>query len=396
MRFRTKLALQVLMAGLYCPWPVAGAARAEGQQRLSLAVSVDQPSIPFPFPARLTLHLHNAGPSPLWLYRHARDPSALQRSEPAEESPNGPGRTFGGATLAVRLEPANVPKEAQIAIPAQARVLESVGLPHPRLVRVAPGTDYEEKLTVHLAPAVAQGDHPVWGRYRLAATYEAQYSNGADIHRNLGVLVWEGEVTSSPVEIELRPPTGEGTIEGSVIVNASGRPKYHELVSLSDRSERPLDQVLTGDDGCFSFTLLPSGLYWVTVRDPDSTVDTAVFRHAELTAAAPSASLQFALLPPETYEPKQELHKPVLVRVTDRAGKPVRRATLEIVWSSGTVAEILKAQVDDDGVAALELIPGRAFVTIKEHGCPKEDRRLDVAEGEGIDGFPLTLDCSRE
>ena len=56
----------------------------------------------------------------------------------------------------------------------------------------------------------------------------------------------------------------------------------------------------------------------------------------------------------------------------------------------------MKAQAAEDGTAAIELIPGRNYVTLKRHGCPKEEQWIEVAPGDGIDDSKLTLECARK
>jgi hypothetical protein len=90
------------------------------------------------------------------------------------------------------------------------------------------------------------------------------------------------------------------------------------------------------------------------------------------------------------------LHKPVLFRVSDSAGQPLDRVGLEATWSNGSVVDSVKGETGSDGAVALELIPGRNFVTLKRRGCPKQDERADVAAGAGIDGFEYTLDCAKK
>jgi len=77
-------------------------------------------------------------------------------------------------------------------------------------------------------------------------------------------------------------------------------------------------------------------------------------------------------------------------------GRPAGKVLLEVVWSSGTVLDNVKGETADDGIAALELLPGRNYVTLKQRGCPNQDARVDVAQGDGIDDSALTLDCSRK
>jgi hypothetical protein len=361
--------------------PAAIPAHAED---LKLLVSVEQPSITAPFSARVTLNLHNAGQQTLWLYRRV-SPSRSEGSQPIE-----------GPTLDAHLEPA----EGGVGVVrthAEGGVFESVGLPHPQLVRLGAGQDYEEKTVIHLVPAELESPRePVWGRYRLSVTYRAKFSNAEQINRNLEVDIWQGEVTSNTIEIELRPPTAEarGAVSGTVS-SADGRLVREAVVSLSDQSERLLDQVATDPNGRFSFGHLQLGIYWVTVRRKDSSTDSVVFHHAELTPAAQEATTDFVILDREAYQAKQVLHKPVLFRITDSAGKPFDKVTLELTFSNGTVLDNVKGEVQEDGAAALELIPGRNYLTLHRRGCPRQDERVDVAEGGGIDGFKLALDCSK-
>ncbi len=376
-------------------------------EALKLLISVEQQTITVPFPARVTLHLHNSGQAPLWLYRRVRGSTGASSGEasPFGVDDERTHQTPGGSTLAIRLEPVRI-QEGQpnripeIALPAQGRVLESVGLPHPKLVRLAPGEDYEEKTVVRLAPALggtASKDEPIWGRYRFSAIYAAEYSNGKEIATNLGIVVWQGKIPSNVIELELKPPaaSAQGSVAGAV-TDSEKRPASGVLVSLSDQEERLVDQLLTDSEGRFSFIHLPFGLYWVTVRRQNSPEDTVMFRHVGLTPAQPAGTMQFMLLNQEIYEAKQMLHKPVLFRVTDSAGRPVDRTTLDITWSSGTVLDHVKGEVLEDGTLALELIPGRNYATLKRRGCPKQDERVDVEAGGGIDGFQVVLECARK
>jgi hypothetical protein len=74
----------------------------------------------------------------------------------------------------------------------------------------------------------------------------------------------------------------------------------------------------------------------------------------------------------------------------------LERVGLEITWSNGPVLENVKGETGSDGAVALELIPGRNFVTLKRRRCPKQEERADVAAGEGIDGFEFTLECAKK
>jgi len=367
---------------------------AQGQP-LKLLISVEQPVLVSPSPARLTLHLHNAGQETVWLY-HSIAAAAALADRPA----------FGtvaiqhpveGPTLAVKLE-----AEDNHAT-SSGSGLENIGLSHPKLARLAPGDDYEEKAVIRLAPAGAESEgesanqsHPQWGKYLLTATYSAQYSNAAEIERVVGVRLWQGEVRSNSIGIELQPPAAgsSGSILGRAS-NASNTALNSVLVSLSDDKERLIDQTSTGMDGGYSFLHLPLGLYWLTARRKDFDEDTAVIRHVELTADEPTGTVNFLMVPPETYFPKQMLHKPVLLRVVNSRGEPLESTNLEITWSSGTVLDNVKGVTSADGLAFFELLPGRQYITLKHKGCPKDDEHVDVASGPGIDGSALVMECGK-
>jgi len=311
----------------------------------------------------------------------------------SEDSPRPGNQSKGGSTLEFELTPED---QQQVQTPARAEVLQSTGMPHSRLVRVAPGEDYEEKAVVHLLPAfLGTGEaQPVWGRYRFSAKYGAAYSNADDINRVLGLSVWQGEVTSNTIELQLLTPpaSARGSVGGSV-VGTEGQLMSGMLVTLSDEQERSIGQLITDPRGQFLFEHLPPGLYWTTARYDVASVDTTAFQHVELTAAQSSAQARLVMLPAAIYEPKHMLHKPVLIRILDPAGAPAAGAGLEVTWSSGTVLDNVKGQTSEDGTVALALIPGRNFLTIKRRHCPKQEERADVAEGNGIDGFKFTLEC---
>jgi hypothetical protein len=360
---------------------------------LKFLISIEQQNIPVPFPARVTLHLHNAGNETIWLYRHARGKLPAPRRLLEEDAA---AQSTGGSVLMVKLEPAGA-GQAAIMNPARGEVFESVGLPKPKLVRLAPGEDYEERTTIRLTPALSEVQKPIWGTYRLSLTYTAQYSNAEEIQRTLKATVWQGEVSSDAIEIQLEPPSPEsrGQVSGTVDTPNSS-PIRDAVVSLTDHAERLMDQTTSDPEGRYSFSNLPPGLYWITARRDNATEDTAVFRHVQLTPSEASATQEMVLIPPEIYEAQKMLHKPVLFHVTDSAGRAAERVGLEITWSNGTVLENVKGETGSDGTVALEVIPGRNFVTLKRRGCPKQDERADVAAGEGIDGFEYTLECTKK
>jgi hypothetical protein len=384
---------------------VVMAQTSPGQETLKFLISVEQQSITAPFPVRLTLHLHNSGQAPVWLYRHVQDPDALRQTvgmPMSEEEEQKANRTTGGSTLVVRLEPATGPLAqpagaAPTLVAAAAKVLTNVGLPHPVLVKLRPGEDYEEKAIITISPAQARADsrdQPLWGPYRLTGIYAAKYSNGNEVSPDLGVTIWQGEVASNTIELELKPSpaASQGSVTGTVR-GSQNQPAGGALVSLSDRQERLMGQTLTDLEGRFAFDHLPLGLYWITVRRPDVSVETTTFRHVELTSGTSVGTMDLLLLPPETYEPKQVLHKPVLLRVVDSAGHPAVGVTVESTWSSGTVLDNVKGETTDDGTLSLNLIPGRNYLLMRQRGCPKEEQRVDVRQGSGMDNFKLVLAC---
>jgi hypothetical protein len=344
---------------------------------LKLLISVEQQTVTAPYPIGATLHLHNSGQRAIWIYRPVREP------------------TGNGSALEVRLAPAG---EAATPTPGRGIVFERSGFPNPRLVRIDPGEDYEEKTTLKIVPARAgtnsEGE-PVWGRYRLTATYSAQYPNAGTLERILGLDLWEGEVTSNAIEIEVQPPAGKGRISGRVVTKES-QPIIGGVVTLTDEQERLVDQTRTDLDGRYAFAQLPWGVYWVVVRRKDYPENTVQFRHIEVTPEEPQGTMDFLILPREIYEARDLLHKPVLFRIVDREEHRLDNVRLETVWSNGRVLETVKEDVANDGTVALQLLPGRHYVTLQRRGCRKQDQRVDVAEGDGIDGFLLNYDCAAE
>jgi hypothetical protein len=377
---------------LLLPWILAVQGGA-ADSPFKLLISVEQQNLAAPFPARITLHLHNGGSETVWLYRHA------QRKLPPPrlvEEDTGPQQSTGGSIIAVKLEAVSG-GEAVISNPADAMVFESVGMPKPSLVRLGPGEDYEEKTTIRLTPALSEVQKPIWGAYRLTLNYEAQYSNADEIQRSLKTTLWQGEVSSNTIEVQLQPPgpTSRGQVSGAVDTPDSA-PIRDAVVSLSDQAERLVDQTTSDPEGRYSFANLPPGLYWVTARRGVATEDTAVFRHVQLTASEPSATQELVIIPQEIYEPRKMYHKPVLFRVTDNAGRPLDRVSLEATWSNGPIMDSVKGETGSDGAVALDLISGRNFVTLKRHGCPKQDERADVAIGWGVEGFEYTFACAKK
>jgi Carboxypeptidase regulatory-like domain len=370
MRIRALLVMVIVAA-----WAPMQA--APDTDTLKLLISVEQQNLTAPYPIRATLHLHNSGQQAIWIYRPVREP------------------TGNGSALEVRLAPAG---EAAVAAPGRGIVFERSGFPNPRLVRIDPGEDYEEKTTLKIVPdrtgTNGEGE-PVWGRYRLTATYSAQYPNAATLQRILGLDLWEGEVKSNAIEIEVQAPAGKGRISGRVVTKES-QPIIGGVVTLTDEQERLVDQTRTDLDGRYAFDELPWGVYWVVVRRKSYPENTVQFRHIEVTLEEPQGTMDFLILPREIYEARDLLHKPVLFRVVDSQERPMDNVRLETVWSNGRVLETVKEDVAADGTAAMQLLPGRHYMTLKRRGCGKQDQRIDVAEGEGIDGFIFHYDCATE
>jgi len=377
---------------LFLPW-----AWAQGQANapaLKLLISLKQPFVGEPEAARIVLHIHNRTQQTLWLYRRAKGkhpPEELIQEE------NRPTKTTGGSTVEVRLRPADARAAQAVTSAAEATVLEYVEMPKPRLIRLAAGADYEETSIVHLQPARAEGDKPIWGAYQLTVIYGASFSNGDQFQRNLGTPLWQGEVTSNTIPIELRSPLPDsvGVLNGTA-VGQDLQPRAGVRVSLSDEHGMLIDQQVTEADGRFSFAQLPMALYWVTGRREDATQDTVTFHHQELASSAPSASVQLAFFPEETDNPKKFVHKPVLIRAFDADQKPVGGVDLDAVFSNGDLVENVKAVASDDGTAAMELLPGRSSFSLKRRGCAEQAERAEVAPGVGVDSFKFTFDCVKK
>ena len=370
---------------------------------LSVVLAVDHPAIVQPFPSRIRLSLRNTSSGTIWLYRHVRDQQELAEAQSrlASAGEQAKNWTTGGSSLVVHLVSVATPASTESprwAQPPHGRVLKSVGLSHPRLVRLDPGATESEGAVIELDPGLVtrQGhDEPVWGRYRFSVGYSASYSNGAALSRDLGVNIWEGEITSNEVEVDLEPATASagGSISGRM-TNGNGESLGGILVSLSDGADHLVAQSTTDDDGAYSFRRLPLGLYWVTGRRLSASVATAIFDHFNLSAEAPAGTINLVMLDPEIYQAKEKLHKPFLLRVTDNRGQALAGVALDALWSSGDIAENVKAETAADGSVALDLIPGRNYVTLKRRKCKSQDSRVDVAEGDGIDGLSLQMDCA--
>jgi Carboxypeptidase regulatory-like domain len=365
---------------------------------LKLLVSVEQQSIVAPNPVRATLHFHNSGQQTLWLYRPVGSEMPGDRLGLLAPVPSGaqPGETYGGSQIEVRLAPENAASGDAKEAAGSGFALAPDALPHPRLVRLAPGDDYQEKVSIHVEPAQAkadEGSQPVWGSYAFSVTYSADYSNAEELARNINANLWRGKATSNTVALQLHLHAGQGSIAGTVS-DSIGRPYSQALVTLEDENENPLDQLLTDDDGRFAFAHLLMGRYWLTVRQPGSEHDTSVFRQVDVNKEGSPATAEIMIVPVDINKPDRLLHKPVLFHIVDSKGHPLAKARIEVLYSGENVVENVKAQTGDDGFAAISLIPGTIYVTLRTAGCKKEDRRTGVAPGPGVDGFKFTYDCA--
>jgi Carboxypeptidase regulatory-like domain len=372
-------------------------ARSQG---LKLTVSVQEQNIEAPNPVRAMLQFHNSGPYAIWLYWPIGSASQIASSNPLEwaASEPGPNRTSGESTLEVHLALVNPPSGKNGELAAHGAVLLDAGFPHPRLIHLAPGSDYDERVAIHVEPGrvkTGDGNRFGWGRYQFYVTYSAQYSNQDDLANHLGIHLWHGQSRSNDITLDMQPPTAQGSIEGTV-VDSTRRPVGNILATLSDEDENALNQLRTDVQGNFSFAHLAWGRYWITVREPGATEDATVFRHVDISAAASHATPQIMMLPVEVSESKQLLHKPVLFRIVDASGRALAGVKIAIVWSNGTSVEDAKTATNEEGLAQMSLIPGRNFVTLQRHGCGREDGRADVAPGTGVDGFKFVYECPRK
>jgi Carboxypeptidase regulatory-like domain len=363
---------------------------------LKVLLSIDQATVTSPFCARVMLHLHNAGKRTLRVYTPVRDASnASAAVNPFFTEAPGPGSTGGGSALEIHLVPLKAQGED---LAGEGRVLEVAGFSQPKLVALGPGEDYEEKTAVRLSPASGGRDAAklLWGGYKLSVTYSASYSNGDDLNRILDANIWQGKVESNTLEVNLQPPaaSSQGSVSGSVL-GGDMQPTFGALVTLSNQQEQVLGQVTPDQNGKFLFAHLPFGFYWLTARSQDVNENTTVYQHAEISPADPAETVQLVMLRPEIDHARQLRHKPVLLRVLDTDDQPLADVSLQAIWSSGTLLETVKGRTGNDGSATLELLPGRNFLTLGRKGCHKQDERIDVTPGRGIDGFKLVSDCAK-
>ena len=382
------------LGGFLSMLPGIAARAQQSPSALKLQISSEQPFVVEPQAARIVLQIHNSTSQTVWLYRRAqaKRPPVDQPSDESRPTP-----TTGSSTVAVRFQPADPQSAKSAASPAEATVLEYVLMPKPRLVKLEAGADYKEVSILHLAPATAEGQKPIWGAYQLTVTYGASFSNGDQFQRNLGVTLWQGEVTSNTLNLELRPPPPDATggVSGTT-VNKALQALAGVRVSLQDEQGQLIDQQVTAGDGRFSFAQLPITLYWVTGRQEDATQDTVTFRHEELSSAAPSANDQLVFYPQEVYEAKKLVHKPVLLRVFDAGHTPQGGIGIDAIYSNGEVIDDVKAASDGEGTAVMELLPGRNTVTLSKHNCQDQTERIDLAPGTGVDSSRFVFTCVRK
>jgi hypothetical protein len=382
------------LAGVSWLLPVAPARGQTNAAALKLVITMGQQFVAEPEAARIQLHILNPTSQTLWLYRRAKG-----KHPPGERvyDENRPAETTGGSTVEVKLQPVDAQAARAAISPAEATTLEYVQMPKPRLVKLPAGGDYEEVSIVHLRPALAEGQKPIWGAYRLTVVYGASFSNGEEFQRNLGATLWQGEVTSNTITVELRAalPDSLGVLGGSTL-GPDLQPRAGIRVSLSDEQGQLIAQQVTRAGGRFSFAHLPLTLYWVTGRREGATEDTVTFRHEELTSATPSVNTQLVSYPAEIYEAKKLVHKPALLRVFDSGGKPVGGIELDAIFSNGQVIDDVKATSGDDGMAVMELLPGRSSFSLNRHGCVEQVERADVAPGVGVENFKFVFDCAKK
>ncbi len=405
--------LAIIISGFSFP---AMCARPPASQQIKLLISLKQPYVAEPEAARIVLHVHNSSSQTLWLYRRARG-----KHPPVEtlQEENRPLKTSGGSTVEVNLLPADEKAAQSVVTAAEATVLEYVQMPKPRLIKLAAGEDYEETSIVHMQPALSEGQKPIWGNYQLTVNYAASYSNGDIFPNSLGADLWQGEITSNTITIDLRPPLPDavGEVNGTAVGGQDLQPRAGIRVSLSNAQGQVIDQRVTESDGRYSFTHLPMALYWVTGRWDVASRDTMVFRHTELTHDNLVSSTQLVLYPPDAENPaafhdarlgpimapmlegpspKSLVHKPVLIRVFDSSRKPLGKVEIEAILSHEDIIDDLKAMTGDDGTAAMELLPGRVSLSLKQRGCQEQPERADVAPGSGVDGFRYTFECVKK
>lgn len=354
-----------------------------------------------PGPVRATLHFHNSGRQTIWLYRPVTGNQANDQGDSFAAGAGGynSGQPYARSTVEVRLAPQKAAASGEVkAAEGSGFAMAPDGLPHPRLVPLAPGKEYVEHVSLRVTPAYIKsgtGRQAVWGSYTFSVVYSADYSNANVLARDVNAELWHGRVTSNAVTLNLQPSSAQGTIAGTVI-DSIGRPYGQALVTLDDDNENPLDQLYTDDEGKFSFTYLAAGSYWLTVRQPGSRRDTSVYREVDIKQPNAKAEVQIMMLPVRINKADRLLHKPVLFHIVDNQNHPLAKVRLEILHSSEDVIETVKGQTGENGFAAISLIPGTNYATMQMTGCKKEQRTASILPGGGVDGFQFVFDCTHK
>src|SRR5208282_5883288 len=164
----SRLVIMAALAGLSWFLPGAPARGQTNSPALKLLITMNHQLVAEPEAARITLHIHNPSQQTVWLYRRAKG------KHPPEEivhEENQPAETTGGSTVEVKLQPVDAQAAKAAISPAEATILEYAQMPKPRLVKLTAAPDYEEVSIVHVRPALAQGQKPIWGAYSLTVVY---------------------------------------------------------------------------------------------------------------------------------------------------------------------------------------------------------------------------------
>ena len=120
------------------------------------------------------------------------------------------------------------------------------------------------------------------------------------------------------------------------------------------------------------------------------------FHHEELTSATPTVNTQLVFYPVDIWEAKKVVHKPVLFRVFDAGGQPLSGLEVDATYSNGDLMDDVKGVTDGEGMAVMELVPGRSSVSLKRRNCAMQVERADVNPGSGVDSFKLGFVCEKK
>ncbi len=383
-------AVGFLVGGFLLPLTCRASAPAVAPKKvanpLELRISLEASSVTEPRPARVKLEFKNIGDQTLWLYHPVR------RAGPGSRLSNA----GDASSLKVNLTPAGN-RRAQ-SRPGASGVVSAIGVPHPKLFRVPPGGEASEDVLLHLSPARAESQgmrNPLWGAYQLSVIYRARFSNQADILKETGLKLWNGKIGSNTVPVTLAASGGQGSIKGAV-ANSISQPLPNSIVTLATAHEDPLDETRTDAGGNFAFRNLPWGLYWAFARQRSRRTENLVYRHAVLSAAAPTARLELMLIPKPAYNAKRLMRKPVLLRAVGGSGQPLSGVRIEALFANGRVVETIEGLTGPDGTLALGLIPGRNIITLRRPGCRSKVRLANVSYGAGVDGFEFHFACRKK